>query len=190
MSASTKKNKPWYNRLGHTLRSAERTLSRQLCLGPRKIVSSNLGTPAEQCGKFKRYSQLHEEYSKDPELRDIFGFLKADQVYFAMLNDVFELPQTSNTLAPQVLDRFRTNKPIAQMMLASIPDTPEYSNIKTELRYFIPFMYNVYANQIQALMDSSSGKIGSTNHTRYVNNPYIGGLQKQRRRRRQTRKRR
>ena len=185
MSNNTKRNKSWLNRFSKTFRSAERTLARQMCMGPKKITNNNIGTSAEQCGKFKRYSLLYSEYAKDPNpnVRHLMSFLEADQKYFAQLTDSLQTTDDPVRMAGPFLERFRQNRMEAQKMLAMIPDDPDYAVVKEEMRYFIPFMYKVYDQQLNALL--STMRSNNKHQKNYVNNPYmLGGSRRQRRTRR------
>jgi hypothetical protein len=185
MSNNTKRNKPWLNRFTKTLRSAERTIARQMCMGPKKITNNNIGTSAEQCGKFKRYSLLYSEYAKDPNpnVQNLMSFLEADQKYFAQLTDSLQTTSDPVRMGRPFLERFRQNRMEAQRALSMIPDIPEYTGLKTEMRYFIPFMYKVYDQQLNALISAIR-----SNNKNYVNNPYVGGGYGKRRRTRRLHK--
>ena len=178
MSNNIKKNKTWFNRFGKTLRSAERTIARQMCLGPKKIMNSNLGTSAEQCGKFKRYSLLYGEYANNSNeyVRNLMRFLDSDRILFAQLTDSLQTTQDPVTMARPFLQNMRDNRMEAQRMLSMIPDTPDYVVLKEEMRYFIPFMYKVYDTQLKALVRTLDS------NRNYVNNPYIHGGRHLRRR--------
>ena len=184
MSNNTKRNKSLLNRFTKTLRSAERTIARQMCMGPKKITNNNIGTSAEQCGKFKRYSQLYKEYAKDPNpnVQNLMSFLETDQKYFAQLTDSLQTTSDPVRMGRPFLERFRDNRMEAQRALSMIPDIPEYAGLKTEMRYFIPFMYKVYDQQLNALIRAM------LSNKNYVNNPYVGGGYGKRCRRRRTRR--
>jgi hypothetical protein len=174
------------NNFTRKIRSGERTMARCLGIGPKKIMNNNIGTPSEQCGKFARYSQLDAEYKRDPNpyIQNLLSFLKADQVYFAMLNDTIPDSRNPSYLGKSFLDRFTENQYYAQRMLTEIPDDDKYLNLKQELRYFIPFMYGVYRTQLKALMDAYSIHTTPKNN---LNRFFTSG---RKRGRKQTRKRR
>jgi hypothetical protein len=146
------------------MNSFMRTTARCFGIGPKKIMNNNIGTLAEQCGKFERFSELVDKIkkkdvlNKNKELQTLIDLLKTDQRHFQAASEMLEHSSNPGKFGKSYLDMFSNNKPEAQRLLSEIsdddmPKNGAYVDIKQELRNFIPVMYGVYIQQIKALME-------------------------------------
>ena len=137
--------------LGRHFRSSKRTIRRALNLGPKKITNSHVGTKENNDNKLRRFKQLYKEYQNDtnPNVLKLMNILYSDTLTFDLLPN-----KRANSYIYQAdiytfLKRLQQDKSDAEMYLSYIPDNPEYYNtLKNELRYFIPFLYQLYNSEL------------------------------------------
>ena len=150
-------------------------------MGTKRIRNSNFGTPGTQCGKFQRFNEIYEDFRRDPDdevaylIRNIDGSRR-------QLDFVIRSPFGSTTeSAAQYVDRIRkfidqakSQKMIFQRDVAYIPQTQEYAQLKEELHYFIPFMFDYYVRLLEDLIpigiNTNNFSNNSSNRTNTTNN--------------------
>jgi len=147
------------NRLENAARRVSRTLKSSVCMGTKRITNSNLGTAVTQCGKFQRFKEIYQDYRRDPNtevahiVRNVDG---ARRLFDIVIKSPFSA--TSETASQYVariqefIEQAKGQKQTLQQDIAFIPDTPEYGQLKDELRNFIPFMFNYYVYVLENLI--------------------------------------
>ena len=145
------------NRFRNATRRLKRTLKSGVCMGARPIRNSNIGTESSQCGKFARFKDIVQDYRRDPNpavaqlVRNLDGSRRLFEI-------VISRPYNpSNETQEQYIDRISKfiqqahgQREMFQRDNVMIPDT--YAQLKDELGYFIPFMFNYYIELFEELL--------------------------------------
>ena len=154
------------NEMNRMFRSAKRTLRRCVGLGPQKITNDDIGTEASQCAKFARFQQLYREYKHGPN-RHVRNFM--DSVYSAV--EFFNmLPETCEDvcLTPEVIGDIEQRIMTAKDLIYYLPNAPRYySVLKTEMTFFVDFLYNFYMRKRLVCSSSHISFSTTTPHNSY-----------------------
>jgi hypothetical protein len=156
-----------------TLRNITRRVKKTFrsCVGAKRITNSNVGTEATQCGKFQRFKEIYDDFKKDSNesvshiVRNIYG---SRSLFDIVLGSPYNnRKETQEQYINRIIGFIRMaegHRQQFQQDLIFIPDTYEYAQLKEELRYFIPFMFNYYIRMFEELIP-----VGIKNNNRNLN---------------------
>jgi hypothetical protein len=152
-------------------------------MGTKRIQDENVGTEMTQCGKFARFKEIYQDFRRDPNpavanlVRGVDGSRRQfDMVILSPFKPEFETQAHYIDRIQQFITMVEGQKQIYRRQLAFIPDSADYGQLKDELRFFIPFMFNYYVQAMKELLpiglsNNSSRKLNweGTNSTRTSN---------------------
>ena len=156
-----------------TLRNITRKVKKTLrsCIGAKRIMNSNIGTEATQCGKFARFKEIYNDFKHDSNesvshiVRNIYGSRSLFDIVIA--SPYSDKKETQEQYINRIVGFIRMADGYRQQFqqdLIFIPDTYKYAQLKEELRYFIPFMFNYYIRSFEELIP-----VGIKNNNRNLN---------------------
>jgi len=159
------------NRLVNASRRIARTLKSGVCMGTKRISNSNLGSNATQCGKFQRFKEIHQDFRRDRTVevaqlvRNVDGARRLFEIVIAKpYNPENETGEQYITRIQKFIEQARGQKEMFQRDVAFLPPTEEYGQLKEELHYFVPFMFNYYIQKLNQLIP-----VGITNNNTRLN---------------------
>ena len=159
------------NRLQNAARRVARTLKSGVCMGTKRISNSNLGSNSTQCGKFQRFKEIVQDFRRDRTVavaqlvRNVDGARRLFEIVIAKpYNPDNETGEQYITRIQGFIEQARGQKAQFQQDVAFLPLTEEYGQLKEELHYFVPFMFNYYIQKLNQLIP-----VGITNNNVRLN---------------------
>jgi hypothetical protein len=159
------------NRLQNAARRVARTLKSSVCMGTKRISNSNIGSNSTQCGKFQRFKEIVQDFRRDRTVavaqlvRNVDGARRLFEIVIAKpYNPDNETGEQYITRIQGFIDQARGQKAQFQQDVAFLPPTEEYGQLKEELHYFVPFMFNYYIQKLNQLIP-----VGVTNNNVRLN---------------------
>ena len=145
------------NRLSNLSRKVARTLKFSSCMGARRISNSNLGSEGSQCGKFSRFKEIFAEYKNDPYVshvvRNVDGARRLFEIVLAKpYNPDNETGEEYIKRIEGFVEQAMGQRNQLLQDIAFLPPTEEYGQVKEELFYFVPFMFNYYVQKLKQLI--------------------------------------
>jgi len=145
------------NRLANLSRKVARTLKFSSCMGPKPIRNSNLGSEGSQCAKFTRFKQILNEYKGDRFAAQIVRNIDGSRRLFEIVlskpyNPVNETAEQYVTRIEGFVEQAMGQRNQFLQDIAFLPPTQEYGQMKEELYYFVPFMFNYYVQKLKQLL--------------------------------------
>ena len=147
------------NRLVNASRRVARTLKSGVCMGTKRIRNSNVGTNATQCGKFQRFKEIVQDFGRDsnPQVVELVRNINGNRRLFEIVitkpyNPLNETGEQYITRIQGFIEQANGLKEQFQRDIAFLPDTQEYGQLKEELHYFVPFMFNYYIQKLNQLI--------------------------------------
>ena len=147
------------NRLKNLSRKATRALKSSVCMGTKRIRNSNVGTNATQCGKFQRFKEIVQDFGRDSNtevaqlVRNLNGNRRLFEIVLAKpYNPLNETGEQYITRIQGFIAQANGLKEQFQTDVAFLPLTQEYGQLKEELHYFVPFMFDYYIHKLEQLI--------------------------------------
>ena len=147
------------NRLVNASRRVARTLKSGVCMGTKRIRNSNVGTNATQCGKFQRFKEIVQDFGRDsnPQVAELVRNINGNRRLFEIVitkpyNPLNETGEQYITRIQGFIEQANGLNEQFRQDVAFLPDTQEYGQLKEELHYFVPFMFNYYIQKLNQLI--------------------------------------